>query len=225
VNRCAIGAFALGLALTGCAGKAPWVASPPRPVPPSALYEVLLGAAAINAVMGTTAMTPHDPATEMSDNRNLLPNLNCLGLWQVDEAAVYGTNGWSAVRRQLLRAPDTDQWDNLVVESVVSYPSADAARDFYTQSSDRWSKCTNHHVNIVLNGQPLPAVATGDLNRTDTELTIPLTRGSGDQSRACQRALAVITNLIIDIEACKPQPSTVTAAAAIVATIESKLPR
>ena len=70
----------------------------------------------------------------------------------------------------MFRAPDTDQWDNLVVQSVVSYRTADAAREFFTESADRWSKCTNHHVNIQLNGQALPAWLSGDLTKTDTGL-------------------------------------------------------
>jgi hypothetical protein len=220
VNRCVIGVLALSLALTSCAGKASTPSLPP--VPESAVGGLLLSAADISTAMGT-AVAPHPPATEMADNRALLPNLNCLGIWQVDEAAIYGANGWSAVRRQLLRAPDTEDWNDLVVQSVVSYPSADAARHFFTESSDRWSKCTNHRVNIHLNGQPLPSWTTGVLSKTDTELLMPATRGSGLQSRSCQRALAVTTNLIIDVEACKP--ATATEAKAIVDQIESKVPR
>ena len=35
-------------------------------------------------------MTAHPRVNVMGDHRNLLPNLNCLGVWQVDEAGVYG---------------------------------------------------------------------------------------------------------------------------------------
>lgn len=221
MNR-AIGAIAVGLVLSSCAGKTIPGQSAPQIVPESALDGLLLNAAEMNAVMGTAALTPHLIVTKMGDNRMLLPNLNCLAVWQVDEAPVYGS-GWSAVRQQMLRAPDTNQWDDLVVQSVVSYPSAASARNFFAQSSERWSKCTNHHVNFTVNGQPLPSFRTGDLNKTDSELTMPLTRGSGNQSRSCQRALAVTTNLIIDVEACKR--STATQAPAIVDKIESKVPR
>jgi hypothetical protein len=223
VNRSAIGVLALSLVLTSCAGNGHQGTSAPQLVPESALDGLLLKANQINTLMGTTGMTPHPPATVMGDHRNLLPNLNCLGIWQVNEAAIYGTNGWIGLRQQLLRSPDNDNWDNLVVQSVVNYSSTQAAHDFYAQSSDRWSKCTNHHVNITLNDQPLPKWATGALTKTDSELAIPATRGSGDQTRSCQRVLAVTANLIIDVQACKPQASTVTQAAAIVGAIESSL--
>ena len=114
----------------------------------------------------------------------------------------------------------------LVVQSVVSYHTADAARDFFTESTDRWSKCTNHNVNIQLNGQALPAWHSGELTKTHTRLAIPYTRGAGDQTRWCEHALSVVANLILDIQACKPQQqSTVTQAAAVADKIEAKGPQ
>ena len=227
MKRCAVGAFALGFALAGCAGGATTGASQPsKSVPDSALTGLLLTADEVNAVMGTSGMTPHPPVAQMDDHRNLLPNLNCLGVWQVNEAPIYEPSHWKSVRQQMLRVPDTDQWNSLVVQSVVSYLTADAARAFFTESTDRWSKCTNHHVNIRLNDAPLPAWFSGDLTKTDTQLAMPYTRGAGDQTRSCQRALAVAANLILDVQACKPQQQApVTQAADIADKIEAKLPR
>jgi len=55
---------------------------------------------------------------------------------------------------------------------------------------------------------------------------MPYTRGSGDQTRSCQHVLSMSANLILDIQACKPQQqSAVTQAAAVADKIESKLPR
>ena len=153
-----------------------------------ALTGLLLSVADVNDIMGVS-LTPHQPVSQMGDHRNLLPNLNCLGVWQVNEAPVYDASHWKSVRQQMLRTPDTDQWETLVVQSVVSYRTAVAARDFFTQSADRWSKCTNHHVNIQLNNQQLPAWLSGELTRTDTQLAIPIVRGNGDQMRSCQRVL------------------------------------
>jgi hypothetical protein len=227
VKRCVIGALAFCVILAGCGdGSATGASQQPKAVADSALEGLLLGSADVSSIMGTTAMTPHQVVTQMSDHRNLLPNLNCLGVWQVDEAPIYDTSHWKSLRQQLLRAPNTDQWDALVVQSVVSYRTADAARDFFAQSADRWSKCTDHHVNIRLNDQPLPAWLSGDLTKTDTELAMPFTRGSGEQIRHCQRALEVVANLILDIQACKPQQATaVTEAGSIADAIESRLPR
>jgi hypothetical protein len=221
------GAFAVSVVLAGCGGGAASGASQaPKLVPDSALAGSLLSSDELNAIMGTSGMTPHPPVGQMGDHRNLLPNLNCLGVWQVNEAPIYESSHWKSVRQQMSRTPDTDQWDSLVVQSVVSYRTADGARQFFTESTDRWSKCTNHTVNIQLNGQTLPAWRSGDLTKTDTQLAMPYTRGSGDQTRSCQRELSVVANLILDIQVCKPQQqSAVTQAADVADKIESKLPR
>jgi hypothetical protein len=226
VTRRAIGVLALSLALAGCGTDASTGAShAPKPVSDSGLDSLLLTVADVNAVMGTSAMKPHQVVTQMADHRNLLPNLNCLGVWQVNEGPIYDPSHWKSVRQQLLRAPDADQWDTLVVQSVVSYRTADAARDFFMESGDRWSQCANHHVNIRLNDQPLPAWLSGDLTKTDTKLSMPFTRGAGAATRSCQHVLAVAANLIVDVQACMPQQSVaVTQASTITDRIVSNLP-
>jgi hypothetical protein len=226
VKASLFGALALGFALAGCGGAASGASELPKLVPDSALTGSLLSADELNAIMGTSGMTPHPPVSQMGDHRNLLPNLNCLGVWQVNEAPIYDSSHWKSVRQQMFRTPDTDGWDSLVVQSVVSYRTADGAREFFTESTDRWSKCANHNVNIQLNGQALPAWKSGDLTKTDSQLAMPYTRGSGDQTRSCQRALSVVANVILDIQACKPpQQSAVRQAADVADKIESKLDR
>ena len=226
MTRRAIGVLALSLALAGCGTSASTGASHARkPVSDSGLDTLLLTVADVNAVMGTAAMKPHQVVTQMADHRNLLPNLNCLGVWQVNEGPIYDPSHWKSVRQQLLRTPDADQWDSLVVQSVVSYRTADAARDFFMESGDRWAQCANHHVNIRVNDQPLPAWLSGDLAKTDTELSMPFTRGTGEATRSCQHVLAVAANLIVDVQACMPQQSVaVTQAATIADRIVSNLP-
>lgn len=221
-----VGALALSLGLAGCSGGATDAAKPPKPVPDSALPGLLLGAKDVDAIMGTTGMTPRNPVDVMGDHRNLLSNLNCLGVWQVNEAPVYDPSHYKTLRQQMLRTPNVDQWDSLVVQSAVTYRTADAAQAFFADSADRWSKCTNHTVNIRLNDQVLPKWVSGTLDKTDTLLSMPYTRAEGAQARSCQRALALAANVILDIQACKPlQQQPVTAAADIAAKIESKMPR
>jgi PknH-like extracellular domain len=229
MKRYAIAALALVVALTSCSSNTHTAEKkPPQLVPTSALNKLLLSVDEVNAVMGTRSLTAHPVDTVMADNRNLLPNLNCLGVWQVGESAIYGPSdgdkGWQGVRRQTLRTPDADTWDTLVAQSVVFYATADAAGGFFSQSADRWSKCTNHHVNITLNDKPLPKWLSGDLGKTDTQLSMPITRGEGAEVRSCQHVLEQVANLIIDVEACKPQSTSVTAAAELAAKIQDKLP-
>lgn len=228
MNRSALWASMLVLALTGC-GEAsapyPTPASPAKIVEASAMGSLLLGASEIGTLMGA-AMTPFAPVDAMSDNRNLLPNLNCLGVWQVAEAAVYAERGpgnWQTMRQQMLREPDVDDWDAIVVQSVVFYDSPAAAREFLSASAARWSECTNHTVNITLNNESLPKWRSGELEQTDTKLSIPSTRTGGERNHACQHVLAVRSNVVVDVQACKLQDSPATQAADIATAIESRI--
>lgn len=231
VKRHAFGVAVLCLALTACGGKTgtPTPATPTT-VAESSIDNLLLTPDELNKTMGTTGMVGRPPNDGMDDNHNLLPNLNCLGVWQIVESAIYSKDGkdaksgqdWKAVRRQTLRVPDTDQWDYLAAQSVVYYPTSQSARDLFNRSAERWSKCTNHHVNIRLNDKPLPKWLSGDLERTDTKLAMPITRGAGPETRWCQHVLQLVSNLIIDVEACTPK-APVTAAADIAAKIQTNI--
>jgi PknH-like protein len=189
------------------------------------LGRLLLDVADIDAIMGTNAMRTHPPVTQMGDHRNLLPNLNCLGVWQVNEAPIYDPSHWKSVRQQMLRTPDTDPWDSLVVQSVVSYRITDGPRLFLDDSADRWARCTNHNVNIQLNNQRLPAWKSGELTRTEDRLAMPYSRGSGADTRSCQHVLQAAANVIIDVVACGPQAPSFTKAADVATAIEAKMPR
>jgi hypothetical protein len=217
--------LALCVALAACSGNTTSGTSTPRPsVPDSTLDGLLLTTDEVNSVMGISGMVPHAVVRQMGDHRNMLPNLNCLGVWQVNEAPVYDSSHWKSVRQQLFRVPDTDSWDSLVVQSVVSYRTPDGAKGFFTDSADRWSKCTNHTVNIRVNDQAMPAWKSADLMKTDTLLAMPYTRGSGDSTRSCQHVIGLTSNVIIDVSACGPRSPNFDKGAQVVAKIESKFP-
>lgn len=226
VRPIAIGALLLAVGLAGCSdGGASDASATPKPVPDAALPGLLISAQEVDAALGTTGIVAHPQTDTMGDHRNLLPNLNCLGVWQVNEAPIYDSSHYKTVRQQLLRSPDSEQWDSLAVQSVVSYRTADAARTFFAESAERWSKCTNHTVNVRINDRAMPKWVSGDLERSDILLAMPYTRGVGDAARSCQRALAVAANVILDIQACRPpQERPVTAAVDIAGKIEAKLP-
>ena len=221
-RRYAVGVLVLAL-VASCRANPPQQPVNPPIVAAAALDSLLLSAGEVDTVLGTQGMAPKPATADLNDHRDVVGNLNCLGIWETDEAAIYEKSGRTGSRRQSLRVPNNDPWEDLVVQSVVSFPSAEAAKAFFADSSDRWSKCTNHRLNIAAGAQPATAWTSGELTKTDTDLTIPVTRQAGDQVRQCQRILAVKANVVIDLEACKPQP--VTQAGALVDRIEAKMPR
>lgn len=228
MNMRVLAALTVVLVLAGCGGNTTGGRpSGPKSVADNNLADLLLSGNEVNTIMGTSGMTPRGAVvTVMADNRNLLPNLNCLGVWQVTQTSIYDPSRWKALRQQLLRVPDSDQWDYQVVESVVSYATPDAARAFFDESADRWGKCTNHHVNITLNDGKLPPFLSGELAKTDDRLSMPYTRGADASTRTCQHVLGVAANVVMDIQACKPQQADPISSAMDVAdAIESKMAR
>lgn len=200
---CVRAATVLGLAVVvaACSNSTQNHTSPtPSSVPPAGLDGLLLSAGDIDTVMSTHGIVAHPPYTILAQHSNLLPNKNCLGIWQVGDAAIYDESSLTGFRGEDLRQPDTDAWDALVVQAVSSYPAADTAKEFFADSADRWSKCTNHHVNMTINDQPQPKLFFGNLTKTDTELRMPVIRGENE--RTCQRVLSVVSNVIVDVAAC-----------------------
>jgi PknH-like extracellular domain len=191
--------LALIALVTACGSGASEKSKPPAPAPASALANMLLSADDINKLMGTT-LVPNPPFTTLMDDRLLVPNVNCLGIMQVAEQAIYGDSHMTAIRGQRLRQPDSDDWDALVVQAAAVYPSSVDAKAFFAASADRWSKCTNHRVNITLNDQPKVTWFFGNLVKSDTSLTMSVTRGQNE--RSCGRVLSVENNIIVDVRAC-----------------------
>lgn len=222
------GSVSLTLVAVGCSQR-----SAPQPaashlVPDSALNGLLLDPRDIQSVMNGAPLIADPVNSAMDDNRNLLPNLNCLGVWQPGETAIYGApdtpGAWSSVRRQLLRAPGNDQWRSSVVQSVTSYPTQDAARDFLAQSADRWARCTNHTVNITLNDQRLPRWRSGELDAAPDRLRMPISRTAGTASSSCEHVVSLRTNVVIDVLACAPRTTDVSQASEIADRIASHVP-
>jgi hypothetical protein len=191
-------------ALSACTSPAKNEASAPLKVlAPSDLDGLLLNANDVNAIMGTTGLTPGQVSSELPDNHSVMTNANCLGIWQVGEKTLYGDSGLTGVRVQMMRQPDNDNWEYRVAQAVATYPTPDAAKVFFDQSADRWSKCTNHTVNLTINDQPTLRYRFGDLTKSSNELSMTLTRNETEKS--CQHALSVASNVIVDAQACGPK--------------------
>jgi hypothetical protein len=172
----------------------------PPSVAAADLNKLLLSPDDINTVMGTNAMVAGAPFTDLKQDQELMPNVNCLGAWQVAEQGVYGDSKPASVRGQRFTQPHPDNWDSLAVQAVVLYPSADEAQKFFAASSDRWSKCTNHRVNLSINGGPTTTYKFGELTKSDKQLSIPINQTP--TGKPCQHALSVSSNVIVDVSAC-----------------------
>lgn len=202
---------------TACSGDSEKQAAP-KTIEASALQGAMLPAGDIDAVMGTKGLEVSGQIDAVSDNGNLMPNENCLGIWQVAEKRIYDNTGLTAVRGQVLRTPKEGMWDAFVQEAVVIYPNADAAKKFLEASAGRWSQCKNRTVNLTINDVKTTWFFA-DSTKTDTRLTAQMTRNGAE--RSCQRSLSVVENAVVEVSACKPGATD--QAAQIADKVEAKL--
>jgi hypothetical protein len=169
-------------------------------VAPSALPGLLLDPAAINAIMGTTALEvePVLTTTHLYDDTTDRPE--CGGVSANANKTVYAGSGWANVQSQhLLELATLD--DHNVYQSVVSFTSAKAAADFVAAESDRWKLCKG--TSITTTSQDLPPQLWWVDTVTDHGgLLAAISSPENSRGWGCEHALTARNNIVIDVEAC-----------------------
>lgn len=176
-------------------------ASQPKPtVAPERLDSMLLTAEEVNTVMGASDM---QPTSEIVHAPNMsvytVSNPQCLGALTVRNAAVYQYSGFTAMSFVTVRDPG-DRWQRDVDETVVGFPSADLALAFVTGQTSQWRACAGQRLTLTLKGQTLP-VTTADLVGDVPTIALRITSEDG-RGWACQHTLSVVSNVVVDAEAC-----------------------
>jgi hypothetical protein len=200
-------AAGLSLVLTGCTDSITGrgAASPDLgrwqapPVQPQQLGDLLLNAGEVNTVGRSTTMALRMPTSTMQHSENVVSDPQCLGAHSPIQAEAYHGSNWVAVRGQLID-DDTPAQANrnghALLQAVVGFRDADSAQQFFTQAKPAWSVCVNRPM-IVNRPQRLPITYDfGALSTTETTLSMVQTmRGGG---LACQRAMGLVNNVIVD---------------------------
>lgn len=203
---CAAGVgLAASVLLCGCVSTVEGTAvrhqgAPAPDIPPldeAELDRVLLSTEEVNSIVGSTRMKVFSELDEMTDHTAEVSNPDCLGTVYAAEEPAYAGTGWTAVRDQVAREPDSDN-DHWVEQTAVIYPAARNAQDFFDRSSATWRDCAN------------ATITTGDGDYVweldaaavdDTLLTQRVTQDGAD-GWACQHALSVVSNLTVEAWAC-----------------------
>jgi PknH-like extracellular domain/TIR domain len=206
---------------------APTTATPTiaPPVAPAALDGLLLSPDQINNAMGATGMRVTRDHSALSDLSANVPDKDCRAIQSAGETSAYTGSGWSAVREQKLEdGPDIAHDKNVLLQWVVSFPSADQAAAYFTASSQRWLACSNRTFTYTLNKPGTPDVVydAGPVANRNGILSDTYTQ-EGTGGWACQRALTVTNNIAIDITACSLNPAD--SAVDIAHQIAAKVPK
>ncbi|OBG19259.1 hypothetical protein A5764_16540 [Mycobacterium sp. 852002-51057_SCH5723018] len=196
----------MSLMLTGCTVSATGrpAASPdlghwqPPQILNASLTNLLLSAGDVNAVGQTMTMAVRRPISEMSHSEDVVSDRNCLDAYSPVEAAIYRDSSWVALEGQFLdNAHSRDQNKHALLQAVVRFRDADLAQQFFAKAKPRWSACADRPLTITQPGDDPVKWTLGKLTGNDTTLSIVQTLGGG-KGFACQRAMGVRNNIIID---------------------------
>lgn len=165
---------------------------------------LMLSTGETNAALGTSGMAliPHGGVgNQMPDTSSGTPDKDCVVLSNNAEATVYAGSGYVATYGQVLRDdPDIEKAKYDFTQAVVSFPSASDARTFFTASAQRWPACSNQTFQ-----HGTASWTAGPVSNNNGTLSATVTQ-EGQNGWACQRALTVANNIVIDIDLCSYNP-------------------
>lgn len=184
---------------TASASPAPAVPPPPPLVRDESLPSLLLDTATINAVMSTRDLAVNPILTTDRLYVDTTDKPECGGVWANANKQAYAGSGWQAVQTQYLREPDRPHHE--VYQSVISFPTTAAAKDYVAAEAKRWPVCRN--VAATTTNPTLPAQTwfIASVGQTGDVLTSVANR-EGTAGYACQHALTARNNVVIDADAC-----------------------
>ncbi|BBX01768.1 sensor domain-containing protein [Mycolicibacterium moriokaense] len=198
--------IAASVLLTGCvttvSGTATRAQNPGADVAPldeSKLEDVVLTIGEVNTIMGARTMEVTSELEDMTDHSDQVSEPECLGAVYGAEEPVYAGSGWKAVLDQIAReeGDDNDHW---VEQTLVLYPSADKALNFFDKSKAIWESCANYTVSVDDGGNTYDW-ELGEVTAKDNLIT-QLTIQSDADGWGCQHALSPVSNITVEVWAC-----------------------
>jgi serine/threonine kinase PknH len=181
---------------------------PPKPptVTAAQLNSILLTAARINTIMGASHMQAGDVLQKMAEESASVSPANCIGALYTGESVTYAGSGWSGVSSQTLQQssdPNTDVGHFFVNQTAVNFSSADQAQAFLKTSANNWRSCAGQPVTVTIENNP-SHWSLRDVTETNTKIVQFSTQDSGN-GWGCQHALSVVSNLVVEANACSLQ--------------------
>ncbi len=185
-------------ATTAAPAPPPTAGAPPPPVvDAAALPGLLLPADQINQRMNTSGMTAIPVESALLYGSVTPPH--CTGAWGPVYDLTYNGSGYTALAVQGVFGGQTHR----LVQAVVAFPDAGAAKAFYDRQVVDWNACKSTHIRFEQDGVTeadvgVPAI-TGDLLSV---MLVPTTSQVAGQQ--CERDMTVRGNVVVDVRACSP---------------------
>ncbi len=194
----------------------------PPPVAVRGLAGLVLPAEQVAGIVGAADMGKATGSpTLVADNPPDIAETDCVSAWNAGQRSVYAGTGDTGAYSQTLRAEEKPV-RHIAYQTVIAYPTADAANKVVAGQFAQWSACSGRTVTSMPPPPRTPRLFTfGPV--TNTGGVLSMTQTSVDNAIfGCQRALAARSNVVIDIRACRPD--TTSQAVDILDAIAAKIP-
>ena len=178
---------------------------PPAPLPPQVINNLLPGPNEVAQIMGAAELAVFKSLDTLIDETSVIDNQSCVGAFAPAQISVYDTAGWTAARVQAVHEPGPVPIAYEVLQAVIEFPTADAARRLLSEQKTQWSKCAGSEFTITYpNSNPMhwrfgPVNQDGDV----IFMAHHLLDRTVSQTGECQHALAVHNNVVADVWACR----------------------
>jgi serine/threonine-protein kinase len=172
---------------------------PPKPIAESRLSALLLSAAEVNSVMGAANIQPGKPITSMDASPVTLSLPDCQAALYTTQDPVYSGSGYTGISGLVSSEPG-DDFDHWVNQAAVTFPSADKAHSFLQTVADKWKNCAGKAITVT-NKSKTVRWTFGEVNGSPPKITMVHSQEGAD-GWACQRAMSVANNIVVDVNAC-----------------------
>lgn len=196
--------------------------APPRVdsgLPVTALPNLLLTPAEMNAALGTSRFEAPPPTNQLNQNASSHPQ--CGAVVEVGLRSAYEGSGYRAVQFQYGQNeepsgdPLADAFGSPLVrvgQMVTAFPDAAAASKFVADQSGKWRQCTHTGaVSLIVEGQPntdfhVSEVPQNDKHTVQGVLTMELYYAGPQRGNwNCYHSLGAQRNIVADVMVCDGQ--------------------
>lgn len=208
MRRIAAVVLGLSLLISGCTSVSDGTAvagkdlgKAPKLLTVDELEDLLLSTSDLNDIMDATKLEVKNSGDKLFADKD--DSDGCLGVWGILLKDFYAGSGWVAIKSQIVRQLNNADWKHSIFQSVVMFPTAEAANTFIGNSREKFEKCADRDVTTV----PIDAGdkgvtwALGEVKDANDILNISETQEGGN-GYSCQRSLGVRSNVVMDIRAC-----------------------
>lgn len=204
-SRWCVSGIVASLSLSGCVTTVQGVAARDPDAEPwinllseKDLDGLLLGSDDLESIVGSSGLKVTFETSDFNDNSRAVLGKDCLAAAFGAQELVYQDSGYTAMRDQIAREPGESN-PHWLEQSVVLYPSADAAQAFLKSSQQVWGGCAG--TLVTLDSKNMPRVWTVSEvteGSTISQMSTPSRASSG----GCHHALSAASNVIVETWAC-----------------------